>query len=127
MAADKKKSKTELARLMPNSELVTIDGKEIRVAMDKTENTVHNMVLAAQMRSLLQEQIKKYQEDDIKFTPKEIKELTEAAKNIAQFSGEIYQGSDPLKDGSGEGLKKVDRSSEEVVVSYDSITEQKKE
>lgn len=51
-----------------------------------------NTVLAAQMRALIQEMIKKYKDGDSTLTPKELNDLASAAKNTAAFSNEVYAG-----------------------------------
>lgn len=115
--ADKKTNSRALAALTPNAIKTTIDGQEIVVAANKQENDTLNMVVAAQLRNILQENIKRYKESGQTLTPKELKELAESARNIAEFSGEIYKGAEPIEDkpnqkpaektGSGESLDDI--------------------
>jgi hypothetical protein len=109
MAADKK-SKASLQRMTPNSIDVPVDGSIVRVACDKKENAILNMIMASQIRHLLQEQIKKYKDADQTLTPKELNDLTAAARNIATFSGEVYGGQESIEP---PGEKKVEKDDEE--------------
>ncbi len=88
------KEKHQLSALTPKSQTYDINGLEVRVAADKGENMVMNMLMASHMRAVFQATIKKYQEQDSFMSPKELKDLTEAAANIAKFSGEVYAASD---------------------------------
>lgn len=80
-------------------------GEQVLVPINKEENNIANQFMASRMRHLLHKQIDSYREKDVTLTPKELKDLTDSAKNIAEFSGEVYAKSDPLPE-SGE--KKVD-------------------
>lgn len=95
-----------LNMLTPNAVKMTVGGSEIRVASNKDENAVMNMIVVSQMRNLIQENIKKYKEQDIQLTPKELKELADAAKSIADFSLNVYKDAEPLKDRDAKGVKK---------------------
>jgi predicted DNA-binding transcriptional regulator YafY len=55
------------------------------------------MVMAAQIRNLIQRTLKAYKDKEIMPTPKELKEIAEAARNAAEFSGEIYKGADEVE------------------------------
>jgi hypothetical protein len=88
--AEKKNSRSALTRLTPNSVDMKIDGQDIRVATDSSENRIMNMVMASQMRSLIQQSLKKFAEQDVTLTPKEIRDMAEAAKSVAAFSAEVY-------------------------------------
>lgn len=95
MAIDKK-GKEALKALLPNAVEIKIDGMDVRVATNKSENQIMNMMLASQMRSLIHQTIKNYKDDEVKLSPKELKDLSDAARNVAQFSAEIYL--DPAAD-----------------------------
>lgn len=82
--------KSLLDRLTPNAQVVVVDGNELRVPSDRAENAVMNTVLAAQVRSLIQEMLKRYKDGEIPMTPKELNDLAAAAKNVASFSNEVY-------------------------------------
>jgi len=91
MAKDKK----ALTRLIPHN-VITKDGVEVMVPTGQAENSMANKFLASQMRHMLHEQIKKYNDGEIRLTPKELKDLTEAARNVAEFSGVVYKESDEI-------------------------------
>ncbi len=105
--AKAKPSTMELKKLTPNAVDTVIDGQNIRVATNKSENAIMNMIVAAQMRNLMQETIKKYKDDDVKLMPKELADLAKAARDIAQFSAEIYIG---VEDIAPQEPKRVDPS-----------------
>jgi hypothetical protein len=91
-----KTSKSTILQLLPNSVSIKIDGEDVRVATDRHENAIMNMILASQLRSKLQTQMKSYTEDEVKLTPREMRDLAAAARDIASFSAEVY--------GSTEGI-----------------------
>ncbi len=72
------------------------DGKggTMLVPTGQTENRVANQILAAQMRHYIQETLAKYRDGDRMLTPAELRQLAEAAKIVAQFSGEVYANSE---------------------------------
>lgn len=85
-----KNTKGQLARLTPNAIKTVIGGQEIHIPSNRDENDALNMVLSAQMRALIQEQLQKYKDKDIALTPKELRDLVESAKAIGGFSREVY-------------------------------------
>lgn len=109
----KKEPKNALARLVPNSLFIkTDDGESIVVATSATENAILNMVMASQLRARLQEALKKWKEMDSVPTPKEMKDMAEAAAIIAKFSGEVYSKGDTVSEPKDE--KNVTESVEDV-------------
>ncbi len=88
---------TSLKTLAPNSFDIGIDGKTVRVAANKYENAIMNMVLASQMRSKIQEMMAKYDAGEMTLTPKELRDLVASAKDIATFSGEVYATAEPIE------------------------------
>lgn len=92
----KGKNRSIIANLVPNSFEVSINGREVRIAASKEENTILNMITAGQMRALLQEHVKKYQDTESTLTPKELRDLAAAARDIATFSAEVYVSSEPM-------------------------------
>lgn len=95
----KTKESTQLARLVPNSKGIIIDGQEVMVAANAEENSILNMVLAGQIRATIQEALKRYKDKDMLPNPKELKDLTDAASKMAEFSGTIYQNQKELIEG----------------------------
>ena len=92
-----KKNKGALARIMPH-EMVNVDGHDVRVPNGKEENITANKLLACSARSLLEDQIKRYRDEGLRITPKELRDLAEAAKSIADFSATVYNDVEPKKD-----------------------------
>lgn len=111
-----KRKDSSLARLAPGLiKVVGPDGKDVMVPSNADENRTLNMVLASQMRSYLQEQLNKYKDGDRVLSPKEIKDLAEAAAKIAEFSGVVFQG-EPISN--KEPAKAVEPATD---ISFDSL------
>jgi hypothetical protein len=91
-----KKKPSALDRLTPNAITILIKGEEIVVPSNRDENTIMSMVLASQVRTLLQASIKKYKDDDTTLTPKELRDLAGAARDIATFAAEVYAAAEPI-------------------------------
>ena len=70
---------------------------DVIVPVDKTGNRIANMVLAAQMRSLIQNSIRTYREKEMLASPKDLKDLAEAMKSLEGMSRNVYaeDASDP--------------------------------
>lgn len=84
-------------KLMPNALVVkTTDGSELVLPADKNENSIANKILAAQIRQALTAAIRKYKDMDVPLTPKELKDLADAGKSVAQFSGEVYKENEEI-------------------------------
>lgn len=104
-AKTERAERNALLKLTPNSIDIKIDGQDVRVAGNKEENAALNMIMAAQGRALIQRALKKWQDMDEVPSPKELRDVAGAMRDIAQFSAEIYSGSD---DPLGKGGKKED-------------------
>ncbi len=97
MAKEKKsdslaKNNGSLADLIGNSIAIKLDdGTTIIVPADKAGNRVANMVVAAEVRHLIQNSVKKYRDQDLLPTPKDLNDLASAAEKLAKFSGDIYK------------------------------------
>jgi hypothetical protein len=89
--AEEKKAKGVLAKLTPNTILVPIDGKDIRVPMNKFEAALMNNILVSQMREMIQEQIIKYKDGEQVLTPRELRELAGAIKETNEASDAIFE------------------------------------
>lgn len=72
------------------------DGGVVIVPAERSGNRVANMILAAQIRNLIQESIKSYKDKEMLASPKDLKDLAEAAKSLHQFSGEVYKEDEPM-------------------------------
>jgi hypothetical protein len=107
--------------LMPNALIIsTVDGQELIVPADKEENAIANKILAAQIRQQIQTNIKRYKDSEELLTPKQLLELAQAAHALQKFSGDVYQGSDPMAnrpDNSGPTEVKVEE------VSFDKLND----
>jgi hypothetical protein len=91
------KKSSALGRLVECIEIKNADGTTTMVPISSEDNSRSNKILASQVRTLLQENIKSYSGKIM--TPKELKELAEAAKSVAEFSGEVYKSGDTMDDG----------------------------
>jgi hypothetical protein len=100
-----------LARLVEAIEIKNQDGTVTMVPVSAEANSIANKIMASQMRALMQKSIDKFMSID-HMTPKELKEFTEAARNIAEFSGEVYKAGEEVRE---PGEKKVESTSDEEV------------
>lgn len=107
----KAKKSAALARLVEAIEIKNPDGTTTMVPVSAEANSIANKIMASQMRALMQKSIEKFMGID-HMTPKELKEFTEAARNIAEFSGEVYKAGEEVKE---PGEKKVEAISEEDI------------
>ncbi len=85
-----KRGRSSINQLTPNAIEVTINKKELRVASNKEENNIMNMIVMAQMRHMIQNHIKRYEDEERLLTPKEVKDMADAVKAMAGASQEIY-------------------------------------
>ncbi len=94
----KTKKSGALARLVSSIEISNPDGTITHVPVSAEDNSTANKILASQMRELISKSIHKFGGLDV-MTPKELKELTEAARNVAEFSGEVYKSGEVIETG----------------------------
>jgi hypothetical protein len=88
----KKQTKEQVINdLLPNSLVVRMDGKDVRVAMDKAENNILNMLLVAQLRNIIQNSIKSYEDKEVIPTPRELRDLAGAVRDANEASNAIYE------------------------------------
>lgn len=92
----KKSKSTELDALLPNSQIIKIGDLDVRVAGDAGENRTQNYILAGQIRAIIEKQLKSYQDLDRPMTPKEMKDMADAGRSLAEFSAEVYKGGEPV-------------------------------
>jgi hypothetical protein len=85
------KKSQELAKLIPESLTVKKDGRDVVLAGNAAENKILNWLLAAEIRSFLETAIQKYNADDSTPTPKELRDLVAAAKELSEFSAAVYK------------------------------------
>ncbi len=95
--AEKKKSKVStLGLYTPEAITLRIGGEDVVVATSKGENAFLNMVLASQGRSLIQRTLAHWKDQDQIPSPKELRDIAGAMKDIAVFSAEVYATADPV-------------------------------
>ncbi len=110
--------KTELALIGDKSiQVETDDGETIVVPMDKDGNAMANKILFAQIRHVLKKNIKDYHNQDRTLTPKEIRDLAEAAASVAKGSGEVFREADPFINQPGQPATEVKVSE----ISFDTL------
>lgn len=98
------------------------DGGVVIVPSEKSGNRIANMILAAQIRTMIQRSIATYQEKEMLPTPKDLKDLASAARELHVFSAEIYKEDDtPLPE-----PKKVKAPAKEDDVNFDEALEEPK-
>src|SRR5688572_13058816 len=118
--AEKKKSKSNaLALLTPNSFVVTLNGETITVAGDKNENAILNMFLAARLRNTLEKHMDTYKADEKILSPKELRDLAGAARDIAAFSAEVYATQDPISPNTE---KKADATTDDDPIIFEELS-----
>lgn len=88
---------TTLARLLPKSIEVKADGKAVIVAGNAEENRILNYFLAAQIRDLLEENLKRYKDLEKLLTPRELKELADAGRTLSEYSATVYKEGEPIE------------------------------
>ncbi len=84
-----------LADLIGNSIAIKLpDGSSLIVPADKAGNRIANMIAAAEVRHAIQAALKKYRDQDMLPTPKDLKDMADATATLAKFSGDIYKDDD---------------------------------
>ena len=116
----KRNTATEISRLLPNSVEIADGSQVIRVAGNASENRTLNYLLAAQIRALLEKNVKKYSDIEQPMTPKELKELADAGRSLAEFSAEIYKGESEF-----DSTEKAAEAIPAVMTDFSKINEQK--
>ena len=81
---------TSIQTLTPEARVVIIDGHELRVAGNASENDFMSKVMSCQIRKVFQDGLKRYSDEDVKFAPKELKDLVDAARGIVELCGLAY-------------------------------------
>lgn len=112
MAKKENKDQGALARLVPH-QVVNVDGHDVMVPNGTAENANANKLLASQMRTLIQKNIKKFNDQDIRLTPKELLDMAAAAAKIAEFSGVVYKEAEQGPDDKPQ-MKQADVSDDAI-------------
>lgn len=120
MASNPKNQDAIIKRLAPNAIRGKVDGHDLIVPATKEENIIFSMILAAQMRTLVQEHIKKYKDGEVQLTPKELKDLSEAARNAAAFAADVYNVAEPINKN-----EKIAEKADAEIVDFSKLSTQK--
>lgn len=91
-----RKISTTLARLTPNAIEVKQGDDVITVATTQDENKILNYFLAAKIRALIEANLQRYKDGETTLTPRELKDVADAGRSLAEFSATLYKESDPL-------------------------------
>lgn len=121
MEPKKKKSAGTLARIIGSSVMVKTEGGDVLVPTGPSENKIANMILASQMRHMIQAALKTYSDKQATLTPKEIKDMADAAKAVASFSAEVYATADGLVEKDNDPKVVSEEKPEEV--SFENLTQ----
>lgn len=119
-----KKTEGKSTLLIPSTRVEQEDGTIVFVPNGPDENKRSNMVLASQVRNLIQENIKMYKQAEARLSPKELKDLADAAAAIAKFSAEVYSNAEPIRE---TGIKHADKVQDVIGVDMSSLIENKDE
>jgi hypothetical protein len=88
--AKKEREVLAVEKLTPQSVVLNLAGEDVRVAGSASENDFMGKVVACHMRHIFQKGLRKFNDDDVKFSPKELKDLIEAGKVLAEMCGAAY-------------------------------------
>jgi hypothetical protein len=118
MAEAKKSPKSRMvARLTPASVDVLINGREIRVASNRAENTTLNAIMVSQGRDLIQRTIKAYEDMDETPDPRELRSLIGSMKDLVEASGIVYAPAEPVLNNE----KKTEPTSEPEDIDFEGL------
>lgn len=87
---------TELSRLTPKSISVKTEKGTIILAGDADENRILNYLLAAKIRAFIEENLERYQAAESQASPKDLKDIVEAARGLFESTAELYKGGEPV-------------------------------
>jgi len=116
--AKKETKAASLSVYTPNSITLKIGTEDVIVALDKQENAFLNMVLASQGRSLIQRALAHWKDQEQIPSPKEMRDIAGAMKDIASFSAEVYATAEPVASKDPE--KQAEKAAEEI--NFDDLT-----
>lgn len=99
----------------------------VRVPVNGKENRVANQIMAARMRHVIESHLDTYRGDGTKLTPAEIRQLTQAAADVAKFSGEVYPEGDDLGTGNQDKDQKKGSVQESGIIDFTALVSSKKD
>lgn len=82
---------TALSRLIPKATEVKIGDATITIAGDAEENKILNYIMAAKIRALMDFSLQKFRDGEQVLTPRELKEIADAGRVLAEYSALIYK------------------------------------
>lgn len=94
--SEKKKKSSQIIAFTPDAITLSIGGENVLVPITKGENAFLNMVLAAQGRTLIQRTLAHWKEQDAVPSPKELRDIAGAMRDVAAFSAEVYATAEPV-------------------------------
>ena len=107
----------QLSKLVPESVSISIEGSSpVLVATTARENRFLNYFIAAQIRDMIQRSIAANRDKDNVATPKELRDLAEAGRALAQFSAELYQDDQPIP-----GIKQAEQPKSDDIIDFDNL------
>lgn len=86
----RKKMVVTLARLIPNSIEIKDGERSIIIASNLEENRVLNYYTIGQIRDVLTHSIEDFRNKEATLTPKELRDLAEAGRALADYSDTVY-------------------------------------
>lgn len=122
---DEKAEQKAITKLVPQSTKVLVDGQEIIVAANAQENDILNKIVVGQVRTALTEALKRYKDKDMLPTPRELKELTAAVKEMTELSANVYKGSKSI-DEVPEQKNVTKTDADEDIIDFDAAKEEGK-
>ncbi len=93
----KSKRDAELSRLIPKSMTIKTDSGTIVVAGNSEENKILNYLIVGQIRDLVQSTLKKWKDSEQVPSPKDLKDIAAAGRDLCEFSDAVYKGADELQ------------------------------
>ena len=83
-------AKNNTNSLVPNATILKVDGMEIVIPSNKEENAILAIMLTSQGRAFIRNALKKYQEGDQVPTPKELRDIAGAIRDINESCTAIF-------------------------------------
>jgi len=114
------KKSTSLGRLLPKSVTITLGDDSVLLPGNAAENKILGYFMAAQMRNLFETSMKDFKDKGITMTPREMRDLAEAGRALAEFSAELYKG----EESAVPALKQADKAQPDDL-SFDSLKDER--
>jgi hypothetical protein len=108
------KKSSALSRLITSIEVKDENGT-LSVPVSKESNSLANKVLITRIRTMIEESIKEWKMKGLSLTPKELRELAGAARDVADSSNLIYGDGEDIVDPSSKPEKDAEQVSPEAI------------